>query len=623
MALVPITVRSQPGIKRDGTRFDSTFYVDGQWVRFQRGLPRKIGGFITINRFGSDISRGMIAFAQDDRTYIYTAGASHLETLSMDLNGNTTQIINRTPTGFVDNVLNAWQFDIMVDTSNVPPSSQIIAQVAPNNQYLANSVGGKVYIGALNGTGPLTDITTILNNNYISATGGITVLFPYLVVFGNDGSVGWSAPGNPTQFNPYTITNYPAGFNTSTALSITDQVVATTGNTTGVLTKGSQISFDTTGTKTFYTIFNSIYDGGTPGNTFTILTSPVVAAYPTNTPITLQTQVLTGAGNARVANQKIVAGMPLRGGPGSSPSGLLWSLDAVLTMTFTGGDTVFSFNTISPDSSILSAACAIEYDGVYYWVGSDRFLLFNGVVRELQNDLNINFFFDNINRAYASRVFAFKVPKYSEIWWCFPFGTSTECNHAVIYNIRENAWYDTKLPNGGRSAAVFLATFGRPIMSGVDAYQLPVPYGQPASPITYRLWQHETGADEVDITNVYSVQSYFETAPFNLPSQQGGKLKSLRVAVVEPDFVQVGNMTLTITGEANAKSYTVTGDPDTFPAIPIEPQDEVCFFKEQRRILRFRFESNVTGGDYQMGKIVAHIEETDSTYLGSTSAINN
>ena len=35
---------TQPGIQRDGTVFDKNFYTSGQWVRFQRGRPRKIAG---------------------------------------------------------------------------------------------------------------------------------------------------------------------------------------------------------------------------------------------------------------------------------------------------------------------------------------------------------------------------------------------------------------------------------------------------------------------------------------------------------------------------------------------------------------------------------------------------
>ena len=43
------------------------------------------------------------------------------------------------------------------------------------------------------------------------------------------------------------------------------------------------------------------------------------------------------------------------------------------------------------------------------------------------------------------------------------------------------------------------------------------------------------------------------------------------------------------------------------------PQEEVVYFKEQRRELRFRFESNVIGGDYQMGLVLAHVQPGDGT----------
>ena len=50
MATIPVILRSKPGIKRDGTRYEGDFYVDGEWCRFQRGLPRKIGGYQSVER---------------------------------------------------------------------------------------------------------------------------------------------------------------------------------------------------------------------------------------------------------------------------------------------------------------------------------------------------------------------------------------------------------------------------------------------------------------------------------------------------------------------------------------------------------------------------------------------
>ncbi len=57
--LHPVKIRSEPGIKRDGTQFEGDNYIDGQWCRFQRGLPRKIGGYRAITTQLPEIVRGI------------------------------------------------------------------------------------------------------------------------------------------------------------------------------------------------------------------------------------------------------------------------------------------------------------------------------------------------------------------------------------------------------------------------------------------------------------------------------------------------------------------------------------------------------------------------------------
>jgi hypothetical protein len=42
-----------------------------------------------------------------------------------------------------------------------------------------------------------------------------------------------------------------------------------------------------------------------------------------------------------------------------------------------------------------------------------------------------------------------KVPRFGRNLVVLPTGDSTEPNHAVIYNVRENIWYDTELPTVG------------------------------------------------------------------------------------------------------------------------------------------------------------------------------
>jgi hypothetical protein len=586
-----VQIRSLPGIKRDGTRFEGDQYVDGQWVRFQRGLPRKIGGYRSINKFLRGLPRALAEYTQDLLTYVHAGSSDRLERFFIDSTFNTSVITDRTPTaGFTADDANMWQFATSYDTTN---GNQLVAQVAPNLNCICNSSSGVLFIGNLLGTSVLTQVTTVPAN--FNVTGGVVTLPPYTFAFGNDGYAAWSVPNTPSDF-------------------------------TG-----------------------------------------------------------SGSGNAYITGQKIVRGMPLRGGPGNSPSGLFWSADSLIRGTYVGGTPIFQFDTISTQSSILASNSVIEYDGIFYWIGTDRFLMFNGVVREVENNMNLNFFFDNLNYAQRQKVFAYKVPRFGEIWWCFPFGDSTEPNHAIIYNVRENTWYDTELPNDGRGAGLFPAVFSKPLLSGVapqeaQAFSVTVTAagtgyvvgntlavvggiglitteltvstvngtggvtgvtitnaGQystaPTNPVSvtggagsaatftitydnpYKFWVHETGTDEIDGLTLNPIQSYFETADLCLPVS-AQKNKALQALMIEPDFVQSGDMTVAVHGRANARSPEVETEPMMFPETASTPQEQVVFFKTQRRQLRFRFESNAIGGDYQMGLILAHLQEGDGTTLG-------
>jgi len=534
-----VQIKSLPGIKRDGTRLEGDQYVDGQWVRFQRGLPRKMGGYRAISKYLREVSRALHEYTQDSLTYVHSGSANFVERFFIDGSFNTSAITNRTPSTLVEDEGNMWQFD--VDTAAGLGGIQLVAQVAPNLGCICNNSGGQLFYGDLLGTDPLQEVTN-LPTGY-SVTGGVVALHPYTFAFGNNGYVMWSVPGDPTDF---------------------------TGD---------------------------------------------------------------GSGSANVTGQKIVRALALRGGPGNSPSGLFWSADSLIRGSFVGGDAIFQFDTISSQSSILGANTVIEYDGIFYWIGTDRFLMFNGVVREIENNLNQNYFFDGINMHYRQKVFAVKVPRFGEIWWCYPRGDATEPSHAVIYNVRENTWYDCELPNGGRSAGVFTSIFPRPLMTGVvptvSSQQVRITQSsdtritedgntritQESDQLQYRLWVHEVGTDEIDGQSVQPIQSYFETADMSLPVQSQTN-KALQVLLMEPDFVQSGDMTVQVRGRANARSPEVDGDIMTLYADPPTPQDQVIYFKTQRRELRFRFESNTIGGDYQAGLTLVHVQPGDGTVIG-------
>lgn len=311
------------------------------------------------------------------------------------------------------------------------------------------------------------------------------------------------------------------------------------------------------------------------------------------------------ANSTFVTAQKVVFGLPLRNS--SLPSALLWSLDTLVSAVFdpaatvtAGGDPVFDFNEIAT-ISILSSQCVVELDSIYYWVGVDRFYMFNGVSRELPNDMNIEFFFNNLNFAQRQKVFAYKVPAYGEIWWCYPSGTATECNHAVIYNTRLQTWFDTPLPDGGRSAAVFAKVYQKPFMVDVDL-----------TSTGYTLWQHETGVDKVLGSVTLPIEADYTTHEFTpITAPTGAVDKEYRVAIVEPDFVQSGDLTCTVFGRANARSELIEHPPLTITEVAADAAEQVVRLKKNGRLLSFKFATNTVGGNYETGRVIGHIEQTD------------
>ncbi len=73
--------------------------------------------------------------------------------------------------------------------------------------------------------------------------------------------------------------------------------------------------------------------------------------------------------------------------------------------------------------------------------------------------------------------------------------------------------------------------------------------------------------------------------------------KSIHIARIEPDFVQSGDMTVTVKGRINARAPVVNGETFTFPDVATQGDEETVKVKEVQRLMSFRFESNTPGGD--------------------------
>src|SRR3954464_1280268 len=101
----------EPGIQRDGTQFDTKRCIDGKWVRFYKGRPKKIGGHILLDPGGLEIIRNIYNVdQQNDVTDAYLGRASTLSVCPIN-NGIANPEFDRTPAGFTADSNNNWTFD--------------------------------------------------------------------------------------------------------------------------------------------------------------------------------------------------------------------------------------------------------------------------------------------------------------------------------------------------------------------------------------------------------------------------------------------------------------------------------------------------------------------------------
>jgi len=367
--------QSQPGIRRDGTDLDTPFYNDGTWVRWQRGRPRKIGGYRSMTQHANGPVRAIMMDSRGGVNSTHVFSQWGIQRVQFDNNGAAGNIEDRTPTGFVADPLLNWSFGSMYSSTGGTYSA-IIAASSPDVNDIASDTTGYIYAGDISTNDPLVQVAD--GAGAIRTSGGICVLQPFLFVYGSNGLIRNSNANN-----------------------------------------------------------YSTASGWTTGG----------ANY---------------ASSNNIGSQKIVYGAPIRGGT-QAPAGLFWGLDSLIRVSFTGGTGIWQYDTLANPTTVLSKNAIVEHEGKFFWPGTDKFLFYNGVVQELPNQMNSNYFFDNLNYAYQNKVFGVRLSRWGEIWWFYPRGTDTECGHAVIFNYRENTWYDAvKQRTAGAPAGVFRF----PIMAG-------------------------------------------------------------------------------------------------------------------------------------------------------------
>lgn len=627
----PMLLLSQPGITKDGTRFQRQTYIDGQWVRFWQDKPRKMLGYREHVRTLTNIVRTINLYSGNGYIFSHLGTISGIQRYAIEQStGLFTAAIDRTPAGYVTNSKNLWQMDTIYLTSG--GTSFIFAAATPTLFDLTATGAAQVYYGdplastqLVAASNPVNANPAAIANTQTTPAAGTLVLANGSVPAGA-GDVTITTNGNLTALN-YTIVGLDINGNPLTVgpSALPNNSTADTGSQFSAI--GSVTISGATGTNTV----SVGYLGGMQNITTSgglVCVGPYLMLYGANGLIQWSVPgfpldfVNPGSGAARPVPDKIVRGMPLRGT--TAPAAIFWSLSACVIGNFVGSPTFWNFTTVSTSTSILSSSSVVEHNGIYYWASTTGFQRFAGVMEDLPNEFNQDFWLSNLNFSQRQKVFAVKVPRWNEIWWCGPINGSTECNFAVIYNYEKNYWYSTPLPNSGRAAGTYDDTYNFPLMSGIV---------KNTDTNGYSVWQHEFGLDEVSgaLPLPKAIISFIETHEFSYVTPQGigqtGAPYSMSFSILEPDFNQSGPLTLEIfsrqnPGEVNFVQPTDAvykangGYPIPDPTTVTNQENNLVDVKWQGRLTSFVIQSNAAGGNYEFGSPLLWVKPGDHRRTG-------
>ena len=175
---------------------------------------------------------------------------------------------------------------------------------------------------------------------------------------------------------------------------------------------------------------------------------------------------------------------------------LVFTDAAVYSQQYQGLPFVFNFQLLADNTSIAGPNAVITVHDMTYWMGVDKFYVYNGRVQTLPSDLR-TYVFQDINLSQQYQITAGVNDAFSEVWWFYCSANSTTIDKYVVYNYLENIWY---YGNMARTAWLDAPLRDVPAAAG---------YGG-------QILYHETGNDDGSVNPPAAIENFIQSADFNL-----------------------------------------------------------------------------------------------------------
>lgn len=608
-----LKVTPKPGVDRENTRYTNEGgYYESDKVRFRRGTPETIGGWIQLstNRF-LGVCRSLLSWVTLSGSKLIGLG-THLK-YYLELGGqyyDITPIRDTTSAGDVTFAATNGSADITVsDTGHGCVVGDFVTFVD------AVSLGGAITADVLNEEYQIVSIidddTYTINvgvnaNSSDTGDGGAVAYAEYQISVGPEIQIpltGWGA-------GPWGTGLWGVGGSSAISLRLwsaanygEDLVYGPRGGgiyywdaSSGIGARGVAVS-SLAGASDVPVIQNKVFVSDVSrfvmvlgcNELGTTELDPLLVRWSAQEDLTDWTPRATNqAGGLRLSQgSEIISAVQSR------QEIVIFTDVAVYSLQYLGPPLVWGAELLSEGISVMGPNSVAVAAGITFWMGVDKFYIYDGTVRTLPSDLK-QFVFSNINLDQRYQVFAGVNEGFNEVWWFYCSANSNRIDRYVVFNYIESLWYYGTM---ARTAWVDAAIRSNPI----------------AATYTYNLVSHENGVDDVETGVPQPLNAYIETSEFDL--EDGDNFLFIRRVL--PDITFRGSTAgsapqalLTIKSLNNSGSGyrnpgSVGGDSSAVIArtatAPIEEFTGQVFIRSRGRQFAMRLESNNIGTAWQMG----------------------
>lgn len=127
---------------------------------------------------------------------------------------------------------------------------------------------------------------------------------------------------------------------------------------------------------------------------------------------------------------------------------IIYKERSMYAMSYVGAPYIFRFQRLPGESGMLARGCGVQTPMGHVVLSAGDVVLNTGQgVTSIANGLVRQFIFNNISSTYYKRAFVTSNPQKNEVWICFPFGDSSTCNRACVWNWIDKSWAVRELSN--------------------------------------------------------------------------------------------------------------------------------------------------------------------------------